>query len=109
MRKLRVMLVLIGVAFGLVAQGFGMPAMASDSNDLGPTQCQMLAGDCSSPGQTHSMPASACQLPCVTPAALPGPMLAAMPVHWTTLRFSPAKLGLVAGLSRAPDPFPPRV
>jgi hypothetical protein len=108
LRKLRSIAVVIAIALGLIAQGMGMPAMASGGANIAKSDCQLMQSKCLGSGMDQHLGMQICQSPCVAPAALPRPTFAAVPVVWTEPEFAASASGLPPGLNPTPDPFPPR-
>lgn len=98
----------LAVTLGLIAQGFGMPAMASSATSAMTSDCAMAHGKCPMPGTAKHLGMQPCQPPCVAPGTLSAPNVMAVPVIWARHRFAARADSIPPGLNPAPDPFPPR-
>lgn len=108
LKGFRLLIVVVAVALGLIAQGMLAPTMAA--NTPGAVQCECHSLHCtgSASGSDHHLGMQHCQIPCISGSILPSRSLAVTSLRWSAQMFPPGLSGLPPGRSLAPDPFPPR-
>lgn len=108
LRKLRVVAVLVASGLGLVVQGVGTAAASATGWASAQAACHFVRNEGPSSGRHQHLAGPACQAVCTAPATVPRASAAARSVIWADQRFATSIVRIPAGLSLAPDPFPPR-